>query len=152
VSLRLGQSGTTEKTKMNRRQFFSRALSGVAAAGAASPALAQDMGNNGFVLPGFFFSRPEEIARSNCINELPSCRASVRQRLDLERSISLIAPWFLLAVAMAGYLVYLRGKDQEKAKHRRLAQRKHVAGAFRKDDKAEENNTTRNLEEDDRFN
>ncbi|MSO99013.1 MAG: hypothetical protein EXR11_12480 [Rhodospirillaceae bacterium] len=122
---------------MNRRQFYLIAGIGLAALGPTGPVMAQDMGDNGFVLPGFFFSRAEEIARENCINKLSSCRPSVRQGLELERTISLIAPWFLLALALAGYLAYLHRKDKEKERQRRMAQRKHVPGLVQRDGQAQ---------------
>lgn len=118
----------------------------------AGSARAQDMGDNGFTLPDFFFSRAEQLARANCINELPNCRSDVRDQLEIERMVSLIAPWFLLALGLVYLLRYMRQKEQRKAMHRRMAQRKHAAGAFRKAEDEKEETARRVVAEDeDRF-
>ena len=120
--------------------------------GFAMPARAQDMGDNGFTLPDFLFSRAEQLARANCINDLPNCRSDVREQLDIERAVSLVLPWFLLALGLVYLLRYMRQKEQRKAMHRRMAQRKHAAGAFRKaEDEKEETARQKAAEDEDRF-
>jgi|GEM_PF-2342106 len=117
-----------------------------------APVAAQDMGDNGYTLPDFFFSRAEQLARANCINDLPNCRSDVESQLQTERIVSLVLPWFLLALGLVFLLRYMRKKEQRKEMHRRMAQRKHIAGAFRKSD-AQDDTARRdgNDDEEDRF-
>ncbi len=98
----------------------------------ATPVQAQDMGDNGFTLPSFLFSRGTQMARENCINNLPNCRPDIRQQLDLERGVTLIVPWFLLAGVLVAALVYMQRREKEKQKQRKLAQQKHVSSAARR--------------------
>jgi hypothetical protein len=137
---------------MNSRQILRNLLLFVILLPLAAPAQAQDMGDNGFILPDFFFSRAEQLARATCVNKLPNCRPNVRNQLELERAISLIAPWFLTAAAMAVVFAYFRRKEAEKQKHRRMAQRKHVSGAHRRQEAAADKDERRERVEDDRFN
>jgi hypothetical protein len=119
----------------------------------SAPLRAQDMGDNGYTLPDFFFSRAEQIARSNCINDLPNCRADVESQLDMERAVSLVLPWFLLALGLVYLLRYMRQAEQRKDMQRRMAQRKHVPGSLRKVGKEEPEKERRedNGDEEDRF-
>jgi hypothetical protein len=143
---------------MNRRQLLFRMIggglaAGGLAAGAARPAQAQDMGDNGWVLPSFFFSREEQRAREACINRSPNCRPAVRDRLDLERGISLLLPWALLTLGFVGLLIHLRRREMAKEAARRAAQRKHVPGGFRKLDKVKSEAERADADNgDDRFN
>ena len=98
----------------------------------APPVQAQDMGDNGFTLPAFLFSRGTQMARANCINNLPNCRPDVRQELEIERGVTLIVPWFLLAGVLAAALVYMQRREKQKQKARKIAQQKHVSTAARR--------------------
>jgi hypothetical protein len=118
----------------------------------AAPVQAQDMGDNGFILPDFFFSRADQLARATCVNKQSNCRPNVRNQLEIERAVSLIAPWFLTAVALAVLFAYFRRREAAKQKHRRMAQRKHVSGAHRRQEAQDDKDERRERTEDDRFN
>lgn len=142
---------------MNTRQVLRNLLFLVVLVPFAAPVHAQDMGENGFKLPDFLFSRGEQIARATCINRQPNCRGDVRNQLEIERAVSLIIPWFALAGALTVFLVIRNRAEQKRQAHRRMAQRKHAAGAFRKTDDDEDDNRRpgkkgRDDDDDDRFN
>ena len=134
---------------MNIRQFLKFFLPLVVLLPFATPALAQDMGDNGWTLPDFLFSRGTQLARATCENRQPNCRADVRTQMEIERTVSLIAPWFLLAGAMAGVLAYMKRQERKKEAHRRKAKRNHVAGSFRKATEAEDKEERRGPDDDD---
>ncbi|MDX2145295.1 MAG: hypothetical protein SFV19_18225 [Rhodospirillaceae bacterium] len=125
----------------------------------AYPVRAQDMGENGMTLPAFFFSRAEQLARQACEQKTSNCRPAVRDRMELERNISLLLPWIAGALGFAYLLYYFHKKEQQKEAHRRMAQRRHVPGAYKtldKDKREEEAKAQRardrdREEEDERF-
>jgi hypothetical protein len=113
------------------------------------------MGDNGMTLPAFFFSRGEQMAREACEQRSPNCRPAVREQMELERNISLLLPWAAGVAGLVVALFYMRRREQEKEAKRRLAQRRHVPGAYKsldKDKREEEAKAQRQREEeDDRF-
>lgn len=143
---------------MMRRTIF--LFFAVAVAATSSPVRAQDMGENGMTLPSFLFSRAEQLAREACEQKTSNCRPAVRDRMELERNISLLLPWVAGALGFSFLLYYFHKRDQQKEAHRRMAQRRHVPGSFKsldKDKRAEEEKARRQREreredEDDRFN
>jgi hypothetical protein len=115
----------------------------------AAPAMAQDMGDNGWTLPDFLFSRGTQLARAVCETKQGNCRPDVRAQMEIERTVSLIAPWFLLAGAMAGVLAYVKRAERKKEAHRRKAKRNHVPGSFRKTTAPEDKEERRSPDDDD---
>lgn len=136
---------------MNNRQFLKLFLPLAVLLPFATPAVAQDMGDNGWTLPDFLFSRGTQLARATCENRQPNCRADVRTQMEIERTVSLILPWFLLAGAMTGVLVYMKREERKKEAHRRKAKRNHVSGSFRKANEEQDKEDRPAPDEDDRF-
>lgn len=95
---------------MNRRSFFTTLVAG---SGAAQPAAAQIMPDNGIDF-GFFLSPAERRAREACEKNLPECRADVRRQMQDEKGGSLLTPWLLLGVAVLGVLLYARKVEKAK--------------------------------------
>lgn len=136
---------------MNVRQIVLAIVMAVMMSPLATPLRAQDMGDNGFTLPDFFFSRSEQIARANCINKSSNCRPDVMAQIEVERAVSLIAPWFLLAVAGVFLLRYMRKREERKNLARKMAQRRHVPGSVRKQQEEQAAKVAHQAEDDDRF-
>jgi len=90
------------------------------------PAYAQKMSEDGGTLPAFFFSRSEQTARRACLNDLPECRDSVRQRIAVEKISFLIAPWVLTAFVIWGAIIYVRRRDAKRDERTRQLQRNRV--------------------------
>ncbi len=120
---------------MNRRRFLASLVTGAATA-SALPVSAQIMPQQGIPLPGFR-SRAEELARRACRENLPECRASVRAQMDLERNITIIAPWAALGVAILAVLFWLRAQEKKKERKRLDARRRHDPSTFRNLDKTQ---------------
>lgn len=118
----------------------------------STPAMAQDMGDSGFTLPDFFFSRADQIARANCLNGSSNCRPDIMAQIEVERAVSLIAPWFLAVLGLVFLLRYMRQREQRKAMSRKMAQRRHVPGSVRKQQEAQAAKAAHQAEDDDRFN
>lgn len=120
---------------MNRRRFLATLVTGSVTAGAL-PVSAQIMPEQGIPLPGFR-SRAEELARRACRENLPECRASVRAQLELGRSITVIAPWAALGIAILAVLFWLRAQEKKKERKRLEARRRHDPSTFRNLDKTQ---------------
>jgi hypothetical protein len=118
----------------------------------STPVMAQDMGDSGFTLPDFFFSRADQIARANCLNGASNCRPDIMAQIEVERAVSLLAPWFMVALGMFFLLRYMRKREQKKALSRKMAQRRHVPGSVRKQQEEQAAKAAHKAEDDDRFN
>jgi hypothetical protein len=118
----------------------------------STPAVAQDMGDSGFTLPDFFFSRADQIARANCINKSGNCRPDIMTQIEIERAVSLIAPWFLAVIGLVLLLRYMRQREKKKEMSRRMAQRRHVPGSVRKQQEDQAAKVAHQAEDDERFN
>ena len=101
------------------------------------PARAQVMKPDGIALP-WFRSPAEQRARAACEQNLPECRASVRQQMADEKAASMITPWLILGVAILAVLFWLRAQEKKKEKKRAQAQRRHNPESFRKLDRTRE--------------
>jgi hypothetical protein len=105
--------------------------------GDVAPARAQVMKPDGIALP-WFRSPAERRAREACEQNLPECRASVRQQIADEKAASMITPWLILGVGILVALLWLRVQEKKKLKKRASAQRRHNPETFRKLDRARE--------------
>lgn len=103
----------------------------------STPATAQIMKPDGFAIP-WFHSPAERQAREACEQNLPECRASVRQEIAKEKAATVITPWLILGVAILGVLFWMRAQEKKKEKRRVRAQRHHDPNAYRRLDKTRE--------------
>lgn len=69
--------------------------------------------------------------------------------MEIERAVPLILPWFLLAGAMTGVLIYMKREERRKEALHRKAKRNHFSDATRRSNEAEEKADRRVPEEDD---
>jgi hypothetical protein len=103
----------------------------------ASPARAQIVKPDGMTIP-WFHSPAERRAREACEQNLPECRASVRQEIAKEKAASMVTPWLILGFAVLGVLLWLRGQERRRERKRAAAQRHHDPQAYRKLDRTRE--------------
>ena len=130
--------------KLLQAAMLAQALS----CGTAPDAGAQIMKRDGFTID-WFYSAAERRAREACANNQPDCRPAVRERMDLEKAISLLVPWAAAGAIILGVLFYLRKLEQEKLRKRRDAQRKHDPKAYKKLDQTKEDRAAEAAAEDD---
>lgn len=109
---------------------------------------AQVMKRDRFTIP-WFRSAAEQRARDACLNNQPDCRPSVRDQIDQEKAISLLAPWGILGIAILGVLFWLRKLEQDKNKKLRDAQRKHDPKAYKKLDQTKEDRAAETAKDED---
>jgi hypothetical protein len=98
------------------------------AAFAPVPARAQIMHEDGVPIP-WFHSRSEKLARQACMQNLPECRDSVRQKLATELMITNLAPWVMICLIVLGAVMYVRIRDAKREARRQAAQRHHAQTA-----------------------
>jgi len=116
----------------------------------AAPASAQVMPTRGIDIP-WFRSASERAQRETCRRNLPECRAAVRAQMAFEQSITIALPWVALAFAILGVLFWLRKKEKERERKKKLARMHHVPGTFKNLDKDPEPKPRGANEEPDRL-
>lgn len=137
---------------MTRTRAIFSALVLAAGFAAMAPAQAQIMPNQGIDIP-WLYSAQERAERDACRRALPECRASVRDRMELERAIVVTFPWAGLGLAILAGLFWLRAKEKKRERKKQLARMHHTPGAFKKLDKEKQAKTGDEEEEEfDRMN